>query len=112
MHPDHAGGCVELPAALAFRAGELAEEVLVDLAHQVAGAVLAVAAEPGVVEQVDELAEAALVDVVPVVDARQCADEGRVEPHDGVHRAVDELRRWSWPARHSTAGLPLAFSAR
>ena len=70
----------ELPAPLALGAGEGAEEVLVDLAHQVAGAVLALAAEARVVEQVDELAEAALVDVVAVVDARQGADEGSGSP--------------------------------
>ena len=42
-HPDDAGGRVELAAALALGAGELLQEVLVDLAQQVAGRCCALA---------------------------------------------------------------------
>ena len=51
---------------------------------------LALAAEPGAVEQVDQLAEPALVDVVPVVEPRQGAAEALVRGHDRVHRPVDQ----------------------
>ena len=64
QQPDDAGGRVELAAALALGAGELLQEVLVDLAEHVAGLLLAVAGEAGVADQVDQLAQAALVNVV------------------------------------------------
>ena len=60
QQPDDAAGRVELAALLAFGAGELREEVLVDAAQDVLGAVLLVA-QADVADQVDELAEALLV---------------------------------------------------
>ncbi|MNG26260.1 hypothetical protein D3C84_1112280 [compost metagenome] len=56
---DDAGGRVELPALLAFGAGELAEEVFVDLAEQVAGLV-GVAAKADGGDQIHQLAELAV----------------------------------------------------
>ena len=88
---DDAGGGVELAAALALGAGEHLQEVLVDLPEHVAGLLALVAGESGVADQVDELAEAALVDVVAVEDLRQHAGQGRVGLHDRVHRVVDQL---------------------
>ncbi|MCY1443303.1 hypothetical protein D9M71_597090 [compost metagenome] len=56
---DYAGRGIELPALLAFGAGELAEEVFVDLAEQVAGlAGVATKATNG--NQVDQLAKFAV----------------------------------------------------
>ncbi|CKR54798.1 Uncharacterised protein [Mycobacterium tuberculosis] len=44
-HLDHAGRGKELATPLPFRASEIAEEVFVDLTHQIPGAVLALPAE-------------------------------------------------------------------
>ena len=88
---DHAGGGVELAAALALGLGELLQEVLVDLAEQVAGLAGALAGEAGGVEQVQQFAEAALVHVVPVVDAGERGGEGLVVGHDELHGFIDEL---------------------
>jgi hypothetical protein len=70
-HADHAGGRVELAPALALGVRELLQEVLVHLPEDVAGLRGTVAGEAGRVEQVEQLAEPALVDVVAVVDSRQ-----------------------------------------
>ena len=56
QQPDDAARRVELAALLALCAGELAEEVLVDAAEDVLGAVLC-AAEADGADQVDQLAE-------------------------------------------------------
>ena len=58
QQPDDAARRVELAALLAFGAGELAEEVLVDAAEDVLGAVL-LAAEADGADEVDQLAETA-----------------------------------------------------
>ena len=58
------------------RRGRTAQEVLVDLAQQVPRRLVALAAEAGVADQVDEFAEAPLVDVVPVEDLREGAGQG------------------------------------
>ena len=81
----------ELAAPFALGASELLEEVLVDLPEQVPRLGDTVTGEPGAVEQVDELAQATLVDVVAVVDPRQGALQRRVRAHEQVHRLVDEL---------------------
>ena len=61
QHADHAAGRVELAALLALGAGELGEEVLVDAAEDVLGAVLRVA-QADVADQVDQFAQALLVE--------------------------------------------------
>ena len=61
QHADDVRRRVELAALLALGAGELREEVLVDAAENVLGAVSS-SAEPDVADQVDELAEALLVE--------------------------------------------------
>ena len=61
QHAHDAGRRVELAALLALGAGELGEEVLVDAAEDVLGAV-GRAAEADVADQVDELAEPLLVE--------------------------------------------------
>ncbi len=42
------------------------------------------------VEEVDEFAEAPLVDAVTVEDARQCSAQLRVRLHHGIHRLIDQ----------------------
>ena len=91
QRPDDAGRREELATALALGAGELLEEVLVDLTEQVAGLRDSLTPEAGTVEEVDEFAEPSLVDVVPVVDPRHRALEARVRADEQVHRVVDEL---------------------
>jgi len=61
QHAHHRAGRVELAAALAFGAGELAEEVFVHAAEHVLGPV-GFFAQADVGEQVDELAEHHLVE--------------------------------------------------
>ncbi|MNG26883.1 hypothetical protein D3C84_1119280 [compost metagenome] len=56
---DDAGRGVELPAALAFGAGKLAEEVFIDLAEEVTGLV-GVATEADGRDQIDQLTELAV----------------------------------------------------
>ena len=89
QHAHHARGRVELAAALALGAGEAREEVLVDAAERVLGAVGG-AAEGDVADQVDELAEALLVEAGAGVVLRQHALERGVVALDGGHRVVDE----------------------
>ena len=72
---DHDGRRIELAAALALSAGEFLQEVLVDLAEDVAGGLVAVAGEAGVADEVDQFAEAALVHVLAVEDLRQHAGQ-------------------------------------
>lgn len=90
-NPNHALRGVELATSLSFGAGELLQEVLIDLAQQVTCPLVALAAELRAVEQVEQLAQAALVDVVPVEDPRQSARKRLVVGHHQVHRIVDEL---------------------
>lgn len=71
-HLDHAGGRIELTAALAFGPRELLEEILIDLAEQVSRASVALPREVEVagVEEVNQFPESLLIDVVPVEDSR------------------------------------------
>ena len=87
---DDAARRVELAALLALGAGELGEEVLVDAAEDVLRAALRVA-EPDVADQVDELAEALLVERRAGVVLGQHALERGVVALDGDHGVVDEL---------------------
>ena len=90
QQPDDRGGRVELAALLALGAGELRQEVLVDAAEDVlrpAGRV----PQADVADQVDELAEALLVQVGPGVLLGQHALERRVVALDGRHGVVDRL---------------------
>src|SRR5690606_34283718 len=80
---------VELAALLALVARELPEEKLVDAAQHVPGAVGRLA-QGGVAQEVDELAEALLVERGARVVLRENALEARVVPLDRGHRVVDE----------------------
>ena len=88
-HADDVARRVELAALLALGAGELGEEVLVDAAEGVLGAV-GRGAERDVATEVDELAEARLVEPGAGVVLGQHALERRVVALDGGHRVVDE----------------------
>ena len=81
---------VELAAALAFGAGELAEEVFVDAAEHVLAAALGVA-EADRADQVDQFAEPLLVERRPGVVLGEHALERRVVLLDRDHRVVDQL---------------------
>ena len=98
---------VELAAALALGAGEPREEVLVDPAQGVLGAV-GRAAERDVADQVDELTEPLLVEAGPAEVLGQHALEGGVVALDGRHRIIDDLCRW-WAAGRSPSGAPSAL---
>ena len=87
---DHAARRVELAALLALGARELREEVLVDAAEHVLGAARLVA-DLDVADQVDELAEARLVERGAGVVLGQHALERRVVALDAGHGVVDEL---------------------
>ena len=105
---DDAAGRVELAALLAFGAGELGEEVLVDPAEDVLGAVLLVA-EADVADQVDQLAEALLVERGSGVVLGQHALERGVVALDGDHGVVDDLadgRLLGVRLAGATSGLP------
>jgi hypothetical protein len=76
QHAHHVRGRVELAAALALGAGEAREEVLVHAAERVARAV-GRAAERDVADQVDDLAQALLVETRPgVVLGQHALSEG------------------------------------
>ena len=90
QHTDDAAGRVELAAFLAFGAGELGQEVFVDPAQDVFGAVLFVA-QADVADQVDELAEALLIEARVGVVLGQHAFEGGVVALDGQHGVIDGL---------------------
>ena len=88
-HADDAARRVELAALLALGARELGEEVLVDAAEGVLRPV-GRGAEGDVRHEVDELAEARLVEPGAGVVLGQDALERRVVALDGGHRVVDE----------------------
>ncbi len=90
QHAHHVARRIELAALLAFGAGELREEVFVDLAEDVLGAV-GRAAEADIAHQVDELAQALLVEAGPGVVLGQHALQRRVVALDRAHRVVDDL---------------------
>lgn len=89
-HADYALGGVELAAVLALGAGELGEEVLVDPAQNVLGAVFGVAEADGA-DQVDELAQTLLVERRPGIVLGQHALEPLVVALEGHHRVIDQL---------------------
>ena len=88
-HADDVARRVELAALLALGGRELGEEVLVDAAEGVLGPV-GRRAEGDVRHEVDELAEARLVEPGAGVVLGQHALERRVVALDGGHRVVDE----------------------
>ena len=90
QHVDDAARGVELAALLALGAGELGEEVFVDPAQDVLGAA-GLVAQADVADQVDELAQALLVQARVGVVLGQHALEGRVVALDGQHGVVDGL---------------------
>ena len=90
-----AGRGVELAAVLALGAGEAGEEILVDAAEQIDGAVgrlaLAGGGQADGADEVDEFAEAVLVEAGAGVVLGQDAFEARVVALDGDHRIVHDL---------------------
>ena len=90
QHADDAAGRVELAALLAFGAGELGEEVFVDAAQDVFGAVLGIA-QPDGADEVDQFAQAMLVERRPGVVLGQDAFQPGIITLDGDHRLIDEL---------------------
>ena len=87
-HPHHAGRSEEFTAAPPFLAGEIAEEILVALPHQISRTMLALPAESHAVEQTHQLAQPALLDAV--IQPGQRFGQRRVGGHQRVHRLVDE----------------------
>ena len=90
QQPHDAARGVELAALLALRAGELREEILVDAAQDVLGAILLVA-QADVADQVNELAQALLVQPGMRVIFRQHALQRTVIALDGEHGVVHDL---------------------
>ena len=87
---DDTGGGVELTAVLALGTGKLGEEVLEDSSEEVLGAAGGICELDGA-DDVDELAEAILVEVGAAVVLVQGALEAGVVPFEGDHGVVDEL---------------------
>ncbi len=86
----HAGRGVELATILALGAGELGKEVFVHATQDVLGAVFAVAQADGA-DEVDEFAQAVLVEAGAGVLFGQDALEARVVALDGDHGVVHHL---------------------
>src|SRR5262245_59240057 len=80
---------VELTALLALGTGELREEIFVDPPQDVFGSRLRVT-EADVTDQVDELAEALLVEARASEVLRQHPLQGRVVALDRCHRVIDK----------------------
>ena len=87
---DDAVGRIELAAVLAFGAGELGEEVFVDAAEDVFGAVVTVAEADGA-DEVDEFAETVLVERGAGVVLGEDAFEAGVIAFDGEHGVIEEF---------------------
>lgn len=87
---DDATGRVELAALLPFGTGELREEVFVDAAQDVFGAVLTVARADGA-NQIDQFTKPLLVEHRPGVLLGQHALEAGVVAFDRIHRPIDQL---------------------
>ena len=83
-------GGVELAAALAFRAGELRQEVFVNAPQHVSGAGIRVA-YLDVADQIDQFTQAALVERWARVILRQHISQALVVALDGHHRIVHGL---------------------
>ena len=90
QHPDDTRRRVELAAVLALGAGELREEVFVDAAEDVLGAVRR-SAKADVADQVDELAEPLLVEAGAGVVLGQHALERGLSRSMAHHGVVDDL---------------------
>src|ERR1019366_4310081 len=90
QHADHAAGRVELAALLALGAGKLREEVFVDAAQDVLAAILLVAHRDRA-DQVNQFAQALLIQSGPRVFFRQDTLQLLVVALDGKHGVVDEL---------------------
>ena len=86
---DDRAGSVELATLFAFGGGELAEEVLIDLAEQVAVALTIGKFDRG--DQVDQLTQFTRFELGPSETAVQFTPEVLVFGLDIGHRAVDDL---------------------
>src|SRR5687768_17552764 len=86
---DYAAGCVELSSLLAFGAGELCQGIFVHATEDIFRAILLVA-QTNVTDQVDELAEALLVQAWASVVLRQHPFEREVITLDSHHRIIDQ----------------------
>ena len=87
QHLHDRGRRVVLPCPLAFRQGELAQEVLVDLAQHIAGVLPGAKADGR--DQVDQLAQLAGLQLGAAETLVQDALQARVVGLDGVQRHVD-----------------------
>jgi hypothetical protein len=103
QNPYHARWRVELPAVLAFRAGELSQEILVHAPENIFGLVFLVAEADGP-DQVDKLSQPMLVQRRPGVVFRQDTLEPRIVAFDGEHGVIQEL------ADGGLLGAPLEVS--
>jgi len=81
---------IELTTLLALGAGELRQEICVDLAKDVAGAV-GRAAETDIADEIDQLAEPLLVEARAGVVLWQDRFERKVVALDRRHRVIDDL---------------------
>ena len=81
---------VKLAALFAFAGGELAEEIFVDAAENVLGAAFLVAKSDGA-DEIDELAEAALIEGFAGVVLGENAFERGIVFFEGEHGFVEEL---------------------
>ena len=97
----HRLGCVELPAAFAL--GEAAEEVFVDAAQRVLGAVLGIAQADGA-HKVDQLTKGLLVQGGAGVVLGQDATQTRVLLLDGDHGVVHQFADLGLLGSHHKAG--------
>ena len=90
QNTDHAAGRIELAALLSLGAGELREEIFIDAAEDVLGAVFLVT-QADITDQINELAEPLLVEArVGVVLGKHAFERG-VIALDGEHGVVDCL---------------------
>ncbi len=88
---DDAARGVELAAVLALGAGELGEEIFIDAAEDVLGRGSRRAPQADGADEVDEFAEAVLVEAGPGVIFGQDAFEPGVVAFDGDHGVVHDL---------------------
>ena len=87
---DDAAGGIEFAALLALRAGELAEEILIDAPEHVLGAGVGIA-HADVGDEVNELPKALLVQGGPGVVPGEYTLERGVVALNGLHRLVHDL---------------------
>jgi hypothetical protein len=93
--PHDATGRVELPAVLAFGAGETGEEIFVNASEQIDGAMRLLAfargGERDRADEVNQFAEAMFVEARPRVIFWQHTFETRIIAFDGDHRVIDDF---------------------